>query len=143
MEAALARVNAGLASRLRVLAVSVALAGGCSPPGIVEPRDDCFLGIEQYCSVYACPSYETSRVEVEQASARFCFVAQTGRCGALRFTRIGQGFGVTTRYFDALSVVAVHETSDAYAVGSACPNWKHYGRRLSCAEVVLEDFCRR
>jgi len=25
------------------------------------------------------------------------------------------------------------------ASGSACPDWKHYGQRLSCREVIRDD----
>jgi hypothetical protein len=76
--------------------------------------------------------------------APVCFVAQAGSCGELRFTRFGGGFGDTTRYFDATgTIVAVHATADAIAVGSACPNWKHYGRRLVCREAVGEGYCHR
>jgi hypothetical protein len=29
------------------------------------------------------------------------------------------------------------------ASGSACPDWKHYGQRLSCREVIRDDYCLR
>jgi len=115
---------------------------GSSPTG---DEDSCYLPLDQHCSVFPCPGYEQSLVELRQFGAeRFCFVAQSGRCGELHFTRRGGGFGNTTYYFDDNgAVVAVHETSDAVVVGSACPNWKQYGRRVECSEVVLEDYCRR
>ncbi len=50
--------------------------------------------------------------------APVCFVAQAGSCGELLFTRFGGGFGDTTRYYAGSgTLVAVHATSDAYAVG--------------------------
>jgi hypothetical protein len=51
---------------------------------------------------------------------------------------------VTTLYFDSTgALVAVYETTDVHRVGSACPNWKHYGRRVSCSETDAQDYCRR
>ncbi len=129
--------------RARLL-VFAAVLTGCGP-GPTGDDGSCFLPLDQHCSVFSCPSYDQSLVELRQfAEGRSCFVAQSGQCGDLRFTRRGGGFGNTTLYFDASgAVVAVHATSDAVAVGSACPDWKHYGRRVSCAEIVLEDYCRR
>jgi hypothetical protein len=124
--------------------VLAALVTCCSPYPTSDERS-CFLALEQHCSVFSCPSYEQSLVELRQfAAERFCFVAQVGRCGDLRFTRSGGGFGDTTLYFDdSGAVVAAYVTSDVVVPQSACPNWKHYGRRVTCAQTVLEDYCRR
>lgn len=128
----------------RSVFVLVAALAGCSqnPAG---PEGECYASLSEYCSVWPCPAYEQSLAELQKPPvAPVCFVAQAGSCGELLFTRFGGGFGDTTRYYDgSRTLVAVHATSDAYAVGSACPNWKHYGRRLSCREVIREDYCRR
>jgi hypothetical protein len=125
-----------------MLAFAAMLAGCSSSP--TGEDGSCYLPLDRHCSVFSCPSYENSLIELRQFGMGFCFVAQAGRCGDLRFTRRGAGFGDTTQYFDASgAVVAVYATTDAIVMGSACPNWKHYGQRVSCAEVVLENYCRR
>jgi hypothetical protein len=93
----------------------------------------------------ALPELRAEPAEVGgQAQRCQAIVAQTGRCGDLQFTRLGFGFGTTTRYYDAGSaLVAVRATTDAVNTSSACPDWKHYGRRLSCTDAIVEDFCRR
>lgn len=124
--------------------VLAALVTCCSPSPTSDERS-CFLALEQHCSVFPCPSYEQSLVDLQRFAAEsLCFVAQSGRCGDLRFTRSGGGYGNTTLYFDAGgAVVAVYATTDAGNARSACPFWKHYGRRVSCELVVQEDYCRR
>jgi hypothetical protein len=131
--------------RATAFLLAAALAGCSQDPTGTGTNDACYASLSEYCSVWPCPAYEESLAELRQPpQAAACFVAQAGSCGALLFTRFGGGFGNTTRYFDAKgALVAVHATSDAYAMGSACPNWKHYGERLSCREVTREDFCRR
>lgn len=127
----------------RILAL--AAVGACCSPNPTGDDGSCFLPLEQHCSVYSCPSYEQSLVELEQFEREsFCFVAQAGRCGDLRFTKQGGGFGNTTLYFDGSgAVVAVYATTDAGDARSSCPFWKHYGRRISCELAVQEDYCRR
>jgi hypothetical protein len=126
-----------------LLVLAGALASGCdSPTAIDDPT--CYGSLESYCRTWPCPTYEQSLAEVENQAPRCqAFFAQAGRCSDLRFTRLGFGFGNTTRYYDASSLVAVHATSDAVVVGSACPDWKHYGQRLSCRDTVLQDYCPR
>jgi hypothetical protein len=120
-----------------------AMFASCSPSPTGED-EECYLPLDRYCSVFACPSYEQSLVELRQFGAGFCFVAQTGRCGDSRFTRWGGGYGDTTLYFDESgAVAAVYATTDAGNARSACPFWKHYGRRISCELAVQEDYCRR
>lgn len=122
-----------------VLAGALVACSG-SPTG---DAGECYLPLGGYCGMAACPSYEQSLAELQQAAGASCFTAQAGSCGSLRFTRYGPWFGNTTRYYDASGgIVAVHETTDVYQQ-STCPGWKHYGERLSCHEVVLQDYCRR
>jgi hypothetical protein len=126
-------------TRLLVLAALLACCSS-SPTG---DEGSCFLSLEQHCSVSPCPSYEQGLVELRQSGAGgSCFVAQSGECGALRFTRSGFWWGNTTLYFDMSgAVVAAHATTDVVGRESACPTWKHYGQRVSCAEIVLESYC--
>jgi hypothetical protein len=127
--------------RARVLVVATMLAACSSPTG---EEEECYLPLERYCSGHSCPSYEQGLVELRQFGTGFCLVAEAGRCGGLRFTRWGGGFGNTTLYFDESgAVVAVYATTDAGNARSACPFWKHYGRRVSCQPALQEDYCRR
>ena len=121
-----------------------ALLACCSPSPTGED-EACFLPLGQHCSVFPCPNYDQSLVALRQFGAEpSCFVAQSGRCGDLRFTRSGPWFGNTTLYFgEGGAVVAVHASTDVIVAASACPNWKHYGQRVSCAEITDEDYCRR
>jgi hypothetical protein len=125
------------------LVLLVALVGCSQHP--TGPDGDCYASLSEYCGVWPCPaSYEESVAAVREAASSFCFVAQSGSCGDLLFTRSGGGFGNTTRYYKTGGpLAAVHATTDAYASGSACPDWKHYGQRLSCREVIRDDYCLR
>jgi hypothetical protein len=131
-----------MVKRLLVV-IAWTLASGCDSPTAVDDQA-CYALLESYCATWPCPSYDQSLAEVVgQAPRCQAIVAQTGQCGTLAFTRLGFGFGNTTRYYSASNLVAVHATSDAVAVGSPCPDWKHYGQRLSCRETNVADVCRR
>jgi hypothetical protein len=131
--------------RPRLLVLAAVLTCCSSDPNPAGDDRSCFLPLSKYCGLSPCPSYEQSLVELRQFGAgSSCFVAQSGQCADLRFTRSGLWWGSTTLYFDESgAVVAVYATTDAGDARSACPFWKHYGRRVSCELVVLEDYCRR
>jgi hypothetical protein len=129
--------------RASLLAFTALLASCSSSP--TGEDDECYLPLGSYCSGSRCPSYDQSLVELRQFGADpSCFVAASGRCGDVRFTRSGLWFGNTTLYFDESgAVIAAHTTTDAGDGRSACGFWKHYGRRVSCELAVQEDYCRR
>jgi hypothetical protein len=135
-------------ARLAAWGATVLLAA-CSPGPTEGPagQDDCFRPLESYCARWPCPGFEQSVADVRAFGTNppgACFVARVGRCGELSFTSRGLGFGVTTLYFDSTGVlVAVYETTDVWDSRSSCPNWKHYGRRVSCSETEIQDYCRR
>jgi len=75
-------------------------------------------------------------------AAMGCVIAEVGTCGDLRFTSISDGFVSETEYFNAAGhLVAARRTTDVFFRGRECPNWKHFGNRLSCVEVVTTDYC--
>lgn len=106
----------------------------------------CFRPLGSYCNdARPCPSYSASADAAQDlGSSRSCLQAFIGECGELRFTLVNDGFASSTRYFDSAgTLVAVRETTDVISQDATCPNWTHYGRRVTCAQVVTRNYCAR
>jgi hypothetical protein len=110
-----------------------------------SPLDSsCLKPLESYCAPGRCP---TASESIDQTRARAespgCFVAAIGFCGDFRVTRSGGGYGGDTRYFRSDGVlVAATRTTDALS-SSSCPNWNHFGERITCAMRMTETYCPR
>jgi hypothetical protein len=119
-----------------------------NPPVPLETAVDglCFKPLASFCGgSRPCPTYAESAAETQRfGSSGRCFGASVGTCGQLRFTGIGDGFVSQTRYFNgAGTIVAAHTTTDAISQNPSCPAWTHYGRRLTCEDVVTTNYCAR
>ena len=127
---------------------SVAVDAGCAvavdvalePAITAVPPQPCFQPLG--CRNDSCPDYTASVAETRRIGASgACAFAAVGTCGGLRLTQVGDGFVSETSYFDgAGKLVAVRMGTD-FATNSSCPGWTHYGRRLTCEEIVTVDYC--
>jgi hypothetical protein len=103
---------------------------------------NCFRPLTAYCGAEPCLSYAQSVDWVQQCLAKHCLSASWGKCGEFTYTSHGDGFGGETLYFDqAGSLVAVTVGTD-YLGRSRCPGWVHYGPRMTCEEVAVQELNR-
>ena len=130
-------------------AVHLMAYGADVPPYSVDapiPKEQCYLPLEAYCGRHPCLRYDDSVAQLKKEGASRelhpgCIAAH-GKCGEWRFTRFGGSFADAIHYFDgAGTLVAVRTSSDRVRIPSNCPNWRHYGRPLSCSIEQAEDFC--
>ena len=106
-------------------------------------REQCYQPLSAYCQATKCPDYARSLAAVRRAGASGrCWFASAGKCGALRFTSTGGGYGSNTEYFDASGkLVAAHGTTDAYSPNPTCPNWKTFGQPIDCTFAEEIEYC--
>lgn len=123
------------------------LAEPTEPSGPTAPLDgSCFKPLTSYCGdARPCPTY-SARVDYAQefGSSGACLQALIGKCDELRYVRLSDGFVSSKEYFDSAgSLVALRGTTDVMSQNATCPNWTHYGPRVTCAEVVTMNYCER
>lgn len=133
---------------IRSLLVVVSLmAPTCSHTQPALDSNNCFKPLADFCSwaSASCVEYDKAVHQMEDYVARprgRCSPAGYGTCGELRFSHLHTGFGSTTEFFDSAgTLVAVRRTTDVVNPGSACPNWVHYGRPLSCELQTTKAYC--
>jgi len=122
----------------------VAISGGTQD--VTNGEEKCYLPLERYCTQYSsCPMHAESVARLQKTGSQGrCVSEAVGTCGDLFFTRTTGLYGATTMFFEVSGpTVAVKTESDAFTLGTPCPNWRHYGRRLSCVLEVTWDYCRR
>ena len=102
----------------------------------------CYKPLNYFCRGTECQTYSESATEARDYGASGCVMAAVGTCGDLRFVQVGDGFVSETEYFSATGhLVAARRTTDVFLRGQECPNWRHFGNRLSCVEVITTDYC--
>ena len=106
-------------------------------------REQCYQPLSAYCHGTKCPDYDRSLAAVRRSGASgHCWFASAGKCGALRFTSTGSGYGNNTEYFDASGkLVGAHGSTDAYSSNPTCPNWKTFGQRIDCTFTEVIEYC--
>ncbi|MES2018763.1 MAG: hypothetical protein V4484_19915 [Pseudomonadota bacterium] len=105
----------------------------------------CFRPLADYCLGDRCPTWQESVEKTKnRGRTESCTVASVGTCADLKVTRSSGGFGSRTEYFKPDgTLIAATTTSDSIAVGTACPNWSHFGERPVCMIQKTEDYCRQ
>ena len=101
---------------------------------------------EPLASSYTSPdrTYSTALAEAQRlGESGQCFIADSGRCGALRFVRVGDGFVLNEEYFDGERLVAVRAETDDLGNNPECLGWTHYGERLTCRIELVAKYCKR
>lgn len=129
---------------------SVAVDAGCAVAVNVAldlaitavPPQPCFQALG--CGTGSCPDYTASVAETRRIGASGgCAIAAVGTCNGLRFTLVGDGFVSQTYYFDGAGKLVAARMGTDLATNASCPGWTHYGRRLTCEEIVTIDYCAR
>ena len=106
-------------------------------------ESSCFGPLEDACNG-RCPNYDDSVAEVRRfAGARYCFQAEVGTCGDLRYTTIGHPLGAQTEYFNAAGELVAARTFRDFLGNPECPFWAHHGERVTCSKVPTTTYCAR
>ena len=132
--------------RLRALLVAVTL--GCSDPGgqpdagVDALSSACTAGLQAFCDA-ACPDYQASVAEVMRlAGGARCFMAESGSCGAARYTAFSSGFFGFTAWFGADgALVGAHRYEDTPAFCDETSHDQVYGAPPACDRVATAEYC--
>jgi hypothetical protein len=125
----------------------LAAAAGCSDPGGGPGGADaggCAAPVAEFCDA-ACPDYEASVAEVMRlATIGRCFIAESGGCGAYRYTAHSTGFFGFTAWFTAAGeLVAARRFEDTPAFCDETSYDQFFGSPPECALVATARYCPR
>jgi hypothetical protein len=125
----------------------LAAAAGCSDPGGSLGGADaggCVAAVADFCDA-ACPDFEASAAEVMQlATTGRCFIAESGGCGALRYTAYSSGFfGFTAWFTGGGRLVAARRFEDTPAFCDGTSYDQLFGAPPECAFDATERYCPR
>jgi len=139
-----------MSSPIGAAAVAIGIAAfaiGYSRVVPAPPRQiasDCFHPLSRGSGRATVRTYAQALAEAKQyGQSGRCLLANSGRCGELRFTETGNGFVSRTEYFAGEQLVAMRAFTDDIGPDPECRAWTHYGQRVSCTEHVVERYCHR
>lgn len=114
-----------------------------SQTSIHDLNPQCFRPLADYCQGKRCTTWQESLEKTKHyGETQHCTVASVGTCADLKVTRKSGGFGLRTEYFNSDgTLIAATTTSDSIMVGTACPDWTHFGERPVCIIQKTQDYC--
>lgn len=123
------------------LLLPLALLAALSSTSCVD-LNSCNKPLSNYCA--PCKGFNQRATEARQNARSFCFFANIGTCGDLRYIEESGGFGGTTEYYDASGqLVAAETSSDTNSFCSGSSFSESYGDIPGCTRLVTENLCAR